>query len=423
MSEQKQNPKKIILASAIGGAVEFYDFTLYGALAFAFAPLFFPSEESFVSVLSAYAVFGVGFFARPLGSIIFGHVGDNFGRRTALFWSLILMSIATLAMGLLPTYQAIGVGAPILMVLARLLQGLSAGGEYSGALIFGIEHGLKKRSGLIGSTIAAGCMSGLLLGSLASVLCGLAKNPSVSIWRIPFLIGFLISLVGIYIRFRLEETPVFIAQKKVGLKPVALFQEIKRNLKPFLSVIVLSGFNGIALYVYFVFLPSYIAKEASLAADTVKLYSAMGTAILMFSLVFFGWISDKVNRVYLIMQGAALTTLTALLLFYNLPHLSLFSIGLYLAVFVIAFAMYSGPLNTFIIETFPVGVRYRCASLGYSLGMGIIGGSAPLIAGLLSLNSHKTLLLSLYFIISGVLAFFALCQTRTQPYAAQVNAN
>ncbi len=407
MFQTERLPKKIIFASVIGGIVEFYDFSLYGTLAFAFAPAFFPSDQPFTSLLSAYAVFAVGFFARPLGSVIFGSIGDKFGRKVALFWSLMLMAVATLTIGLLPSYQSIGMLAPILMIMARLIQGLSAGGEYSGALIFAIEHGSKKRSGLIGSSVAAGCMSGLLLSALASSICALPQFPTWS-WRVPFLIGFLISLVGIYVRFRLEETPLFSAQKEQGLVKISLLQGIKSNLKPLFAVVLLAGFNGIAIYVYSVFLSSFIAKEMALPENLTKLYTCVGTAMLMSMLILFGWLSDKLGRIPLILTGALLTTLTASLLFYHLPHLFFVNMIIYQIIFVITLAMYSGPLNTFIIETFQVGVRYRCASLGYSLGMGVIGGSAPLIAGLLSASAYKNLLLSVYFIIGGVLAMLAL---------------
>lgn len=407
MSTQVEFPRKVIFASMIGGALEFYDFSLYGTLAFAFAPHFFPSDQRFISVLSAYAVFAVGFFARPMGALIFGYVGDKIGRRFALFWSLLLMSLATLTIGILPTYESIGLWAPILMIIARLLQGLSAGGEYSGALIFAIEHGAKKRAGLIGSCIAAGCMSGLLFSSLASVICTLPEMPSWS-WRVPFLIGFLVSLVGIYVRFSLDETPLFKVQKTMGVVSTSFLAGISANIRHLVSVALLAGFNGIAIYVYSVFFSSFIVQEKLLPNGLVKLYSCIGTGILMLMLVVFGTLSDRLNRVKIILSGAVLTTLSAALLFYYLPTLSFTAIIAYQLLFVIVLGMYSGPLNTFIIETFQVGVRYRCASLGYSLGMGIIGGSAPLVASLLSMNKEKHVLLASYFMIGGLLAIFAL---------------
>lgn len=420
MSEIDKLPKRILFASMIGGIIEFYDFSLYGTLAFAFAPLFFPSEVPFVSLLSAYAVFAVGFFARPLGSIVFGHIGDKWGRRVALFWSLMLMSFATLTIGLLPSYQAIGIAAPLLMISARLLQGLSAGGEYSGAIIFAIEHGLNSQAGFIGSLVAAGCMSGLLLSTLASFICGLSL-PHWS-WRVPFLFGFLISLVGIYVRFHLEETPIFINRKAKVVSQFNFWQSIQLNFKNLMAVILLAGFNGIAIYVYSVFLSSFIAKEMALPELLTKVYTAIGTALLMFMLVLFGWLSDKVNRRYLIFSGAMLTTLIAVLLFYYLPELSFRHVIACQLVFVVALAMYSGPLNTFIIEMFQVGVRYRCASLGYSLGMGIIGGSAPLIAGLLSTYAHKHVLLAAYFVAGGIMSMFALGMLIKKPLSARENA-
>lgn len=399
-------PKKVVLASLIGGAVEFYDFTLYGALAFAFAPQFFPQHDPFYSLLSAYAVFAVGFFARPLGSFLFGYLGDRFGRRTALFISLFLMALATLSMGVLPTYERIGVMAPILMVAARLLQGLSAGGEYSGALIFSIEHGSQHQSGFIGSSVAAGCMSGLVLGSLASLICSLPGIPEWG-WRVPFLIGFAISLVGLYVRFSLQETPAFQIVK--NNQPVMSFQKIfAKNYRSFLAVVALSGFNGIAIYVYFVFLSTYFIQQTGAAEIALKLYSCVTTFLLMGWLVLFGALSDRLARPRLIQFGAWLTIVVAVLMFMTVSHVSLLGIVVYQLLFVMALGMYSGPLNTFIIETFSVGVRYRLASVSYSIGMGLIGGSAPLLAGWLSRKADSTVYLSYYFIIGGIAALVAL---------------
>ncbi|HQZ87872.1 MAG TPA: MFS transporter [Gammaproteobacteria bacterium] len=410
---------KVMLAGAIGGSIEFYDFVLYGALAPLFSKLFFPSEEAFVSLLSAYAVFAVGFFARPLGAIIFGSVGDKYGRRVALFSSLILMSIATLSIGVLPTYNTIGIFAPLLMLLIRLMQGISAGGEYSGALIFAIEHNDKKRSGLVGSFVAAGCMSGLVLGSIAGLVCALPNMP-VWVWRVPFIIGFAVSALGIYIRYNLEETPEFIAQKNETTEKISFWQEIIHNPLQFFSAIVLSGFNGIVLYVYFVFLSPFITQATGLSMTMSKLYTCLGTACIMVLLVFFGWLSDFVDRVKLMTAAIIFLIGTSFMMFMTLEEVSYSTILVYQLLFVCFFAMYSGPLNTYIIELFKTMVRYRCAAVGYSLGMGIIGGSAPFVATLFTLNEKSAFFLSCYIGAWGIVAMLALfslaLQYKKNPY-------
>lgn len=399
-------PTKIVCAGLIGGAIEFYDFTLYGILATFFAPYFFPAESKFISILGAYSVFAIGFFARPLGAIIFGYVGDQYGRKVALFWSLMLMAIATLSIGLLPTYKQIGIMAPILMTLIRVIQGLSAGGEYSGALILAIEHGSKIRSGLIGSSITSGCMSGLVLGSIAGVICSLPGMP-IWVWRVPFLIGFCISLIGLYVRFSLSESPIFLRESK-KISSYSIMNEIRNNFGNIIAVIFLSGFNGIAIYVYFVFMSGYIADVTDVTINIAKLYTCVGTIVLMFMLITFGSLSDYVNRIHMVLLGAVLTVSSALIMFYRMPYLSNNMIFVYQMCFVISLGVFSGPLNTFIVEIFHTKIRYRFAAIGYSLGTGFIGGSAPLIASLLSLSKSNKLLLSGYMLIAGTLAISSL---------------
>ncbi len=410
--EKKGYPKKIVLSGLIGGAIEFYDFTLYGILATFFAPYFFPAENEFISLLGAYSVFAIGFFARPFGAVVFGYIGDNFGRKIALFWSLMLMGVATLSIGLLPGYATIGIMAPLLMVFIRVIQGVSAGGEYSGALILAIEHGAANKSGLIGSSITSGCMLGLVLGSLAGVICSLPDMPEWA-WRIPFLIGFCISLIGLYIRFNLAESPRFLKHKELNTgKPIQL--EIRKHFGDLIAVILLAGFNGVAIYVYFVFMSDYISDVTDISASVAKLYTCIGTVILMFMLVIFGGLSDYFNRIYMILFGAILTIICSVAIFYFLPHLSMSNLILYQICYVIALGMFSGPLNTYIIEIFQTGIRYRYAAIGYSIGMGFIGGTAPLIAGLLSLSKNNAWFLSTYISISGMLAIFSLIWMKYQ---------
>jgi MHS family proline/betaine transporter-like MFS transporter len=255
--------------------------------------------------------------------------------------------------------------------------------------------------------IAAGCMLGVVLSILASMICSWPQMP-LWIWRVPFLIGFLISLVGLYVRLKLEETPRFSAQKPHNTKALSFFIALRHHFKPLLLVVLLAGCNGIALYVYTVFLPEFIIKERLLGVSVTKLYTCIGAVLLCVGLVVFGFLSDKLKRSDLIRSGCILTILSAGLLFYHLSTLSFLGIVGYQLFFVVTFSLYSGPLNTYIVEIFTVGTRYRCASIGYSIGMGFIGGSAPFIASLLALNQYKNFLLAGYLIVSGLFAFVAL---------------
>jgi MFS transporter, MHS family, proline/betaine transporter len=203
---KKHYPNKALLASTIGTTLEFYDFTLFGFLAPIFSASFFPNEDPFLSTLYGYTAFMVGYLFKPLGAILWGHIGDRHGRRIALCTSLYLMGFSTLLMGILPTYGQIGIMAPLLLVLARIVQGLSEGGELAGGLLFTLEHTHTQYKGFAGGLFNGICTSGILLGSLAGYICSLDCMPTWT-WRIPFLLGFLIVLVGIYIRKKITETP------------------------------------------------------------------------------------------------------------------------------------------------------------------------------------------------------------------------
>jgi len=209
------NHKKAILAAMIGNALEYYDVMLYGFFAAALAPLFFPTTNHFVSITASLGTFAAGFLMRPLGGILFGHLGDRYGRRMALAFSILLVTVPTLTIGLLPTYEYIGIAAPIILVVCRLLQGLCVGGEYSGAAIFVIEHSKKKQEAFAGSVLCATGFLGGFLGTILGLICTLPYMPTWS-WRIPFLIGSIIGLIGYYIRTQVDESPAYSQAMKRG---------------------------------------------------------------------------------------------------------------------------------------------------------------------------------------------------------------
>ena len=397
---KKEIPVKTITAGAIGGAIEFYDFTLYGVLAPIFAMHYFPAEEKHWAIISAYMVFAVGFIARPIGSLIFGHIGDLYGRKKALCGSLFFMSAATLMIGILPTYQSIGFWAPVGMIASRIIQGISAGGEYSGAMILSIEHSDKKRIGLTGGLVASGCMAGLALGSIAGTICLLPGMPEWC-WRVPFLLGFLVSIVAIYVRLHIKES--------IDLTKIVRNVNYKKRMKDIIPVVFMSGFNGIGIYIYLVFFSTFITKSSGVSPLHAKITTSVGIILLMSMQILFGWLSDKVGRIKLMKIGNILTVFMAIVLFLSPYSKSNYTYSVIMQfTFIISLGMYSGPLNVFVVEVFDKSVRYRCTSISYSIGIGIIGGSAPLIASLISLGENEAILLSSYISLSGVIAFLSL---------------
>ena len=261
------------MAGAIGNALEWYDFALYGYFAPVFAAMFFPSERASVSLLSAFGVFAVGFLARPLGALLFGYIGDTVGRREALTWSVILMAVPTAIVGLLPTYAAIGMAAPLALTLCRFLQGLSVGGEFTGSVTFLVEHAAPSQRGYIGSWAGFSAQVGALLGSGAGAL--VTSNLTTEDlhqwgWRIPFVLGSLIAFVGWYLRTRIPESPAFEQLRQAGALTSAPVRDIfTRHRIAVAKVIGLVWLHGVGFYLLFVYLTTYLSTATSIPLATV----------------------------------------------------------------------------------------------------------------------------------------------------------
>ncbi len=402
--EERKLPVRVVLSSMFGGILEFYDFTIYGFLAPQIVPLFFPVQDYIASLILGYGVFSVGFLVRPLGSILFGHFGDIYGRKTALCASILLMAFSTFFMGILPTYETVGIYAAVAILLARVLQGLSAGGEYSGGIIFAVEHSAPNLRGFAGSLVVAGCMGGVFLGSLTAFIFTMPSMPIWS-WRIPFMIGLVISLIGFYIRKNADETPDFKSLHKKERTP--LLAGIKKSPKECFAAFGIAGCSGMTLYFISVYMPSYLKTISNISATTPKLFSTLCTCTMMLFIPVFGYVSDFIKRDKMMKFG------TAVLAFYAFPLFYLINIGndftILAAGFAFSFtiAIFMGAMNTYLIELFATSERYSCSAVFYSLGMGILGGTAPMVASILSYYSADGLLLAGYVIMACVLGYSA----------------
>ena len=321
MKEARGIQIKALSASVIGGALEFYVFGLFGFIAPLISPLFFPTEDRVLSVFLGFSTYAIGFLMRPIGGIIFGHIGDRMGRRVALYSSLLLMGITTLFMGLLPTYATIGIAAPILMVLARLLQGLSAGGELPGGLIFAIEHTSPRRTGFIGSLIETGYGAGAALGSLAGLVSTFPNMPSW-LWRLSFVFGFLISLIGLYVRAYTTETPAFEAMQEKEKEPFPLLLGLKTMAFPMFFAICMSAFAGIIIFINGVFLPFFFGQYASVSESSVRFSSTVSQVVFMFLLPLFGYLSDIKGRKPLLQIGSLSASLLLASIFFMAQKLT-----------------------------------------------------------------------------------------------------
>ena len=396
--------KKVMMAGVIGNALEFYDFSLYGFLAPILSGLFFPSSDPFVSIILTYCVFATGFLMRPLGAAFFGHIGDRYGRKRALSLSIILMAIPTSLIGLLPTYDQIGFIAPLLLVLCRLIQGLCAGGEYKGAAIFVMEHQQKNKSGFAGSIICASCSLGSLLGLGVAQLCLTLNLPSWG-WRIPFLIGFFIGAIGLYIRRNLDESPQF-EQAKASHETtkIPLLEALKKQPTSMLCIMGLAWLNGAMYYTCFVYLNTFLMDKGWSITQSLPVL-ACGMIIYTILAPLAGYLADRYTTIKVMRYATVAISILAIPCFLCFNSHHFFIIMLTQMVLSGAAAMFSGPLNAFMMTLFPTKDRYSGIAFSYSMGMAFFGSTTPMVLTVLGRYDYNP---ALWIIAAAVISFGAL---------------
>ena len=396
---------RVVLASFIGTTIEWYDFFLYGlASALVFNQLFFPNFDPLAGTMAAFATSAVGFFARPLGGIVFGHFGDKLGRKSVLVTTLMLMGVATLCIGLLPTYEQAGVLAPVLLVTLRFAQGLGVGGEWGGAVLMAVEHGHRGRRGLYASCVQAGVPVGLLLANAVFSLC--SRMPEKDFlawgWRVPFLLGIFLLAVGMFIRLRVLESPLFEAAKAAAPEAaprLPVLEAIRLHPRNVLVAMGARFAENVSFYIFTLVVVTYAMAQAGATKSDVLNGVLIGSAVQLVAIPFFGALSDRVGRRPVYLGGAAALALFAFPFFWLVDTRT--TAGLWAAIATGLFihsAMY-GPQAAFFSELFSTRVRCSGASLGYQLASPLAGGLAPLIAtALLKWADDKPWPVSLYLI-------------------------
>jgi MFS transporter, MHS family, shikimate and dehydroshikimate transport protein len=383
-SPPRESVRRVALASMIGTSIEWYDFFIFGtASALVFGRLFFPTFSELAGTLAAFASFAVGFVARPVGGLVFGHIGDRIGRKTTLVVTLAMMGIATFLMGLMPTYASIGVWAPILMVVLRFAQGLAVGGEWGGAVLMATEHSDRKRRGFFGSFAQVGsAIGGLMATGMFLAMQQLPEEDFLAWgWRVPFLISIALVVVGVFIRLKIMESPVFArikeARRVVKMPVVELLRSDTRN------VLLAAGLylaHGVLFYAMTVYTLNYTTREYGLTQNTYLIGVTVAGAIQCLTIPLFGALSDKLGRRPVMMFGALFIVAFAIPLNFMITSEAplLMWLAVVIGICIGHNAVYS-PTAALYSEMFPAHVRYSGASLGYQLG-GAIAGFVPLTA-------------------------------------------
>lgn len=398
--------KKIVISGMIGNALEWYDYALYAQFAYIIGQKFFPKTD-FVDILT-FAVFAAGFIVRPLGGVLFGQIGDRFGRKIALVIGILLMAIPTAGIGLLPSYDTIGIAAPIILTIIRLIQGFSLGGEFSGCIAYIVEHSPIEKRGLAGSASFVSMCLGMLMGlGVAKLLAYfmLEENLYSWGWRIPFIAGLFIGLIGLYIRTHLSESPIYKAAKAQGCLSRTPFREtLFKYWREVLMAIAVYINVTAPFYTTTVFMKNFMQSlgyNEQQGAFVCSIILITMTCIFPIS----AYVSDKIGRKPVIITGSIALILTIYPIFLALQSMNYTLAILSQIAFSAIIGVYMGPVPTLLVELFPTRVRFTGVALSYNLSAAIFGGTAPMIGAALYKFTGDKLALSYYL---TALAIFCL---------------
>ena len=405
--------RKVIAAGVSGNVLEWYDFGVYGFFAPIIGRLFFPSDDPTGSLIAAFGAFAAGFLMRPIGGFIFGHIGDKIGRKQVLVVSVILMAIPTGIVGILPTHASIGISAAIMLVAMRMLQGLSVGGEYTGSVVFVAEHAPIKRRGFITSWTQVGAVGGILLGSgISALVTNLLTDDQVAQWgwRIPFLLGILVGVVGLLIRRHLPDTPIEATDGPPSGSPA--IEAIRTEWRAMGKMIGYTIINAVGFYIAFVYVLTWLVDQVKEPRSDALDINTIAMTVLLVLIPFVGWLSDKVGRKPVLAFGAGGFMILSypLILLMHHPNFALILTGQVGFAVLVAALLGAGPAN--LSEMFPSRVRVSAMSVGYNVSMAIFGGTTPLIAAWLLNRTHNDLSFVWYMIACAAVSLVATLMLR-----------
>ncbi|MGE0755339.1 MAG: MFS transporter [Alphaproteobacteria bacterium] len=409
--------KKVLVSGMIGNGLEWYDYALYGQMAWLLSRLFFPEGDATVALLATYGVFAAGFIVRPLGAILFGWIGDKYGRKRAMVIAVLMMAIPTGCIGLLPTYAEIGILAPILLTIIRLLQGLSLGGEFAGSMVYIVEHAPQNKRGVAGSASLISLNLGFLLGLL--VVQGFMQVLGTEAfeawgWRIPFLTGIAIGLIGFYIRSHCTESPVYEQSRATGqLAKAPLRRAFREHPCEILQAFVIYMAVTMPFYLAAVYFISFTHKQLGLPMEQAITFNIINIFLMGLAYYPAAWLSDRYGRKR-VMMTAAMAVLLLIVPIFTLftPGGDPLTIGFGQALFAFVLGFYLGPVAALLVEMFPTPVRYTGMAISYNLTAALFGGTAPFVCEWLIATTGSYMPVAYYVMLCNAAALIALWRYR-----------
>lgn len=404
--------KKLIFSSGIANSFEWYNYALCGHLATILSDKFFPENDPSIQILNGFLLFAIGYVARPLGGVIFGIVGDKLGRKKALTASIMCMAYPTALISILPTYETVGITATILMVIIRMLQGLSMGGALTGSVSFLMEHTDKKERGLLGSVPMASISVGILAGSLITFLIKIYLNDADFEnwgWRIPFFLGIFIVFAAKYINNNMDETPKFESiQENDKILKSPLSKALKSNWKDILISIAINSTGSVLFYMQAIYMVNYLALERGLSEIDLSYLINISYVIIMAFTMISGWLSDKIGRIKLYRIQLVLLAFSCVSLLSLVENGSIGEIWVAMIILGIFAGMYIGAEPILQAELFPTNIRNTSLSISYNISTSIFGGLTPYVLQLLLIKTKSLSAGAYYLIACTILSFISL---------------
>lgn len=394
------NKTSLIGVLSLGTILEWAEYTFYGYMALTLSSLFFPTDSAHLGILKTFGVFAVGYIMRPLGAFIFGTIGDRYGRKPALTGSILLMGVATLCIGLLPTYEHIGTSAAVLLLIFRMLQGLAVAGEYNGAAICAVENA-NRYPALTGSWIAASAAAGMVIGGLGAFFISLSSAPWA--WRIPFLIGGLSCFLGFWLRQNTQ-----IQHTTSTNKSNPFFEVFKHHRRGFINVCAIAAFTGVFVYIANIYIVVFLRNIAHLPVHHATLFAILGEVIVMFAIPAFAFVSDKFGTYKQYKIGLIAVAIGSPFIFLLSATGKYELIFFAMALFGVLNGIVCGPMFKILFDQFPHHVRYTGVSFAWNISAAIFSGTAPAMAQFLTNYLNWTLAPSLYLSCIALITYMVI---------------